>query len=618
MNLQCIKGGLLVLLAATCTAAAGANHDTTPEANPTPPRLSFIDASASFWRPGAENWAPARLNTPLTPGDELYAGERANLEIQIGARAFVRVAEKTQVGLVNLEPDFMQMKLTAGQASVDLRALPVGFTFELDTPHAVFTIEHPGYYRAEVADNATHFITRRGGHATVTTADGQPQNISPSEEIVVHGTDAPVIETYVAPELDAWDRWNYARTDHAIEAVSARYVSPGIYGVDELDRYGTWRVVPSYGPVWVPDRLAPGWVPYSTGSWVWDPYYGWTWIDDAPWGWAPFHYGRWVFVDPFWAWAPGPVIPRSVYAPALVAFFGIGHGVSVRIGIGTPAVGWVALGWGEPLYPWWGRPGFMRVPWWGGWGGPRVVNKIVIQETTAVNVQNIIYEHSRRPNAVVAVHDSQFGKGPIHGTRLATPEPHELTHVGGALPIKPGPTSLVARTGTSVRPPEKAASRSVLATRPPREATLPWQAEVRKEKPIVAAPAPRFVAPPKQADVSRALPRPSFGNGGPERARRPSPPRLQDLKPARPPTPKVPERAGRAAEERATLRVAPPSPSPRAAAPKAGAPRTGRATPESRALPGRPANGLYPREGRGAKSAPQRSAPGDQHPKQGR
>src|SRR5207253_4876407 len=65
---------------------------------------------------------------------------------------------------------------------------------------------------------------------------------------------------------------------------------------DELDRDGSWRDDPSYGPVWAPAAVPPEWAPYSTGRWMWDPYYGWTWVDDAPWGWAPFHYGRWVFV----------------------------------------------------------------------------------------------------------------------------------------------------------------------------------------------------------------------------------------------------------------------------------------------------------------------------------
>src|SRR5262245_1015358 len=45
-----------------------------PSDDATPPRLSFVDGEVSFWRPGSEDWAPARLNIPLAPGDVLYAG----------------------------------------------------------------------------------------------------------------------------------------------------------------------------------------------------------------------------------------------------------------------------------------------------------------------------------------------------------------------------------------------------------------------------------------------------------------------------------------------------------------------------------------------------------------
>src|SRR5207244_10730950 len=89
------------------------------------------------------------------------------------------------------------------------------------------------------------------------------------------------VHSSVAPELDVSDQWNDARTDHLLESVSARYVPPDVYGVDDLDHYGTWRVVQTYGPVWVPEAVTPGWVPYSTGRWISDPHYGWTWVDTA-------------------------------------------------------------------------------------------------------------------------------------------------------------------------------------------------------------------------------------------------------------------------------------------------------------------------------------------------
>src|SRR5262249_25930662 len=56
----------------------------------TPPRLSFVDGQVSFWRPGAQDWTQAQANTPLAPGDELATAALGNLEVQIGARSFVR------------------------------------------------------------------------------------------------------------------------------------------------------------------------------------------------------------------------------------------------------------------------------------------------------------------------------------------------------------------------------------------------------------------------------------------------------------------------------------------------------------------------------------------------
>ena len=104
--------------------------------------------------------------------------------------------------------------------------------------------------------------------------------------------------------------------------MSARYVSPGTYGVSDLDRNGTWRSCPTTAPSGCRPRCRAGWAPYTTGSWTLDPYYGWTWVDTAPWGWAPYHYGRWVSVNGFGAGRRGRWWRRPVYAPALVAFFG--------------------------------------------------------------------------------------------------------------------------------------------------------------------------------------------------------------------------------------------------------------------------------------------------------
>jgi len=521
------------------TFAAAAEEAPPPGFDRTPPRLGLVDGPAAFWRNGAADWASAQANTALAAGDRLATGNGGNLELQIGPRAFVRAGSDTQLGLDSLEPDFLQFRVTSGTASLDLRSLPLGQEVELDTPNTAFTVNHPGYYRVEVRDETTTFASRRAGRATVTPAGGQPVEVGPSEEVVVTGNEAPQVETYSAPELDAWDRWNYERTDHQMDAISARYIPPDVYGADDLDHDGDWRVVPNYGAVWVPSGVGPGWAPYTTGSWMYDPYFGWTWVDTAPWGWAPYHYGRWVHVGGWWGWAPGPIVVRPYYAPALVAFFGApGVSVGIHFGVGLgPAVGWVALGWGEPIVPWWGPRGCLGVAHWAGWGGPRVVNNVTINKTTIVNVNNITtYQNTAVPGAVVAMKSDRFGQAPVAAARVTQFSPQQLQPMHGALGVKPVAASLVGgATRAAAPPPQAALSRPVVATRAPQIAAPALEVNRRGASAAPggavsgggAAPA-RIVAQPSSG---AALARAPFGQGSSvERTREPPPPHFQGLR----------------------------------------------------------------------------------------
>jgi uncharacterized protein DUF6600 len=479
-------------------APADSNAEETAEA--TPPRISYLHGEVSLWRPGAPDWTAAVLNMPLAPGDVLYAGPAGNVEIQVGPRAFVRAAYGAQIGFDNQEPDFLQLRVTSGYAAVDLRELPPGHAVELDTPGAAFTMERPGYYHVEVGADATTFRTHRGGAATMTPSGGTATAVAANQQVVVSGGETPHVETGTAAALSAWDRWNYQRSDYLTQPASAKYVSGGVYGGEALDQHGSWRTVETYGSVWVPAGVPPGWSPYTTGRWIWDPRFGWTWLDEAPWGWAPYHYGRWVFVGPYWAWAPGPVVVRPVYAPALVVFLG------GPVVVGRPLY-WAPLGWGEPVIRWWGGPRFVGVAWWGGWGGPRVVNNVVIHRTTTVNVTNItVYRNVNVTNAVVGVPADRFGHPGARPVRLAdASEVRRLAPVRGAPDVRPAAASLVAGAGpAAARPPEAVRSRAVVATRAPRDPAPALRAEglsatsaaaPQPQHRIVPAPA-RTVTPP--------------------------------------------------------------------------------------------------------------------------
>ena len=487
----------LVSSTAHAQPAGPAPASAPPEV--TPPRVSYIDGNVSFWRPGAQDWAPAKLNTALAPGDALYADRNGSAEIQIGPRAFVRATQAAQIGLDNHDADFLQFRVTSGQVALDVRELVSGQTVELATPVAAFTIEHTGYYRIDVAGESVSFSTHRGGSAIVTPAHGSATPIAVDQRVVITGTESSRVELGPAPALTAWDTWNLERSAYLLRQPVARYVSPEIYGTQELDRHGTWRVDGDHGPVWVPSAVPTGWVPYSAGRWIWDPIYGWTWLDDASWGWAPYHYGRWVFLNSSWAWAPGPVRVRPVYAPALVVFFG---GGPVRLG---RPVAWAPLGWGEPLIPWWGRRGFVGVPWWGGWGGPRVVNNVVVKNTTIVHADTInVYRNAHVVNGVVGVPRERFGRDRVAPTRLTQTDVRQLTPVRGSLELKPVATSVMPAVAPALKPPAGGRKHRIVSTRPPQDITPALRAQGLTEAsdPNRSAP-PRLVPSPRSTASTR-------------------------------------------------------------------------------------------------------------------
>src|SRR3989442_12800671 len=187
---------LALVVAANSPGSISAADPPAPEqpGEITPTRVSYLYGEVSFWRPGAQEWAEAKPNTPLAPGDILYTGQDGNVELQIWPRAFVRAGNGTQIGLDNEEPDYVQFRVTAGHAAFDVREIPSGHTVEIDTPNAAFTIESKGYYHVQLSEDTTTLSTHRGGIATVTPAAGAATPVAANTQIVIAGARTPNAE----------------------------------------------------------------------------------------------------------------------------------------------------------------------------------------------------------------------------------------------------------------------------------------------------------------------------------------------------------------------------------------------------------------------------------------
>ncbi|MGH7633620.1 MAG: DUF6600 domain-containing protein, partial [Gemmatimonadaceae bacterium] len=384
----------------------------------------------------------------------------------------IRLGPLTAFEILSLDDNHVQIRLTQGTTMVSLHELADDDNYEIDTPTGAVTLLRTGTYRVDVSeDGATSTVTVRDGNAEV--ASNNSTVPVRADETVLFTADGASPDVRAAAPMDEYDQWADARDRGDNQSVSAQYVGRDMTGYEDLDANGTWDNDPSYGHVWIPAHVVSGWAPYRYGRWAWVEPWGWTWIDDAPWGFAPFHYGRWAYVRNRWVWAPGVIVRRPVYAPALVAFVG-GSNFSVSVGFGSGGgTAWFPLAPGE-VY----RPAYHASDRY-----VRNVNVTNVHVTninvTNVNVTNIQYRNQRVAGAVTAVRNDEFAGSRSIGRRGVVVPVNEATSahvVGDGAPVAPTRQSILVRRNTTTvsRPPEKVIARPVVwkNTPPPRPATF--------------------------------------------------------------------------------------------------------------------------------------------------
>lgn len=426
-------------------------------------RLNLTEGAVSFAPADGNAWTSAVLNRPLTSGDRLWTGPRARSELHVGSTA-LRMNEQTSLDFLTLDDDVVQLRLAQGTLQLRVRALFEGQRLEVDTPNLAFVISEPGNYRLDVnpASDSTRVVVQSGG-GVIYGDSGAAVNLGSQQQASYTGTQL----TPAAPGAawqDSFDHWAAERDRREDQSVSARDIPRETIGYLQLDAYGDWFQDPGYGAVWLPRAVPVNWAPYRMGHWDWIAPWGWTWIDDAPWGFAPFHYGRWAQIGPRWAWVPGRLAARPVYAPALVAFVGGNSGGlnwSISIGSGglaRPSLGWFPLAPGEAFRP------HYRV-------SPRYINQVNqnIVVNSAVNVSNV-YRYQRQPAAVTAVSRDDFTRGhPVRGNQhlLSTAELDRAQVVveHSAIPQRPDVRERPRPVAPAALPPATVITRPVVGRR---------------------------------------------------------------------------------------------------------------------------------------------------------
>src|SRR5580700_40539 len=441
-------------------------------------RLAYAQGSVSFQPAGTEDWVDARINRPVTTGDQLWSDRDGRVELQLDG-SFIRLSNNTGFSFLNLSDDVTQIQLSAGTISVRVRRLDPNETYEVDTPNLAFSIQSPGTYRISVSEDGNSTAIRIRSGAGEVTGEGAAYTLGENDSYTFSGS-----QLYAEPNdqgyNEEFDNWATQRDRRWDNSRSARYVSADVVGYEDLDDHGDWRPIPEYGAVWFPRTAYPDWAPYHYGHWAYIDPWGYTWVDDEPWGFAPFHYGRWVFYEGRWGWVPAPpraqgaVYVRPVYAPALVAWVGGPHfAIGMAVGGGYASgvsVGWFPLGPREVYVP------SYRV-------SRNYVRSVNISNTTVnatvvnnyydativssnVNVTNVKYVNQGVPGAVAATTPQAFTSAQPVARNMVKVDSREVAtapvraFTPAAVPAK---QSVLGTGAAAARPPAVLLTRAVVA-----------------------------------------------------------------------------------------------------------------------------------------------------------
>ncbi len=189
-----------------------------------------------------------------------------------------------------------------------------------------------------------------------------------------------------------------------------------------LETHGTWVDDPTYGTVWAPSATEVGadFKPYVTGGhWTYDDDY--VWASDYSWGWAPFHYGRWLFVDGRgWVWIPG-----REYRGAWVTW---------SVDDGYSYLGWAPMG---PAFVWFGG---VPMGWHGYWGprwayvprgevfSPRVGARVVVGPAAVTIASRMRPYVANDARVSVGPSPARFGYQPAQIPRATGTAAASVTH----------------------------------------------------------------------------------------------------------------------------------------------------------------------------------------------
>jgi hypothetical protein len=300
-------------------------------------RLSQVKGQVEMDRKTGQAFEMAFANLPIVAGAAVRT-KQGLAEVEFEDNSSLRLTPQSQVEFPRLGRDAAGSTLTAvtllrGSLYVSLAGSKTGGDFTLKAGNETIVVSPSTHLRIDL-DAPTARMVVFQGVATVTGPSGSV-DVTKRKAISFDTASSAAPEFVHIGEAAAYDDWDKNAVDYhkfRASAVAAGFTgSPYLYGVNDLNYYGSFSDVGGCGMMWRPHLANAAFDPYGSGVWSWYPGQGYTWVSLYPWGWMPFHSGSWDYCPAGggWGWRPQGTW-RGLQNHPLLPVGGHVHGGPVR------------------------------------------------------------------------------------------------------------------------------------------------------------------------------------------------------------------------------------------------------------------------------------------------
>jgi hypothetical protein len=272
-------------------------------------RLSDIKGKVTMDRAIGHGPEPTMQNMPIVQSAALATGEGyAEVEFEDGST--LRLAPNTGVRF-----PLLVLRSTGAKASTILvdrgtvyvsleKAKDVEFTLTMGK--ARISVRPGTHLRLDMTGPKAELAVI-SGTASVEAEGGAPVEVGKKQTMTLDLAGAGQGEVAKGVYESAYDEWDKdaVKYHQRYMKTSANAGSTALYGVSDLNYYGSFVSNTCGGSFWQPYFVSAAWSPYSNGMWT---LYsgGYSWVSPYPWGWLPFHTGSWSYCGGRgWGWRPG-------------------------------------------------------------------------------------------------------------------------------------------------------------------------------------------------------------------------------------------------------------------------------------------------------------------------